>query len=281
MNTSASHTPEYVLGHSDHELARLGDQARILDAFTERLLREAGIQLGMHVLDVGCAAGDLSFLVANLVGSSGRVVGVDHSPEALATASARSLRMGLTNVEFIHGDLQADALELPEQVFDAVVGRLVLYILRDPVKCLRNLLRFVHPGGLAVFQERSIGRTGVAWPSVPLWNTVGRWWWEANKRSGTDGQLGLKLHGVFVEAGLPAPQLLLDVCVDGGADSPYYEWIASSTRSGLPALERLGIATAEEVGIETLAERLREETVGRAALLWVTSLVGAWARLQA
>ena len=278
MNTSASQTPEYPLGHSEHELARLGRQARILDTFSEPLLRKAGIEPGMHVLDVGCAAGDQSFLVANLVGPSGHVVGVDRSPEALATARARSLRMGLTNVEFIEGDLHADTLELPKLVFDAVVGRLVLYVLREPVKCLRNLLRFVRPGGLVVFQEPNVGPTGLAWPAVPLWNTVGRWWWETNQGSGTDGQLGLKLHGMFLEAGPPGPQLLLDLCVDGGADSPYYEWIASTTRSGLPVIERLGIATAEEVGIETLADRLREETVIGEGVLCVMSLIGAWAR---
>src|SRR5437899_2866565 len=103
MNTSSSQGPVYTLGHSEDEFVRLSRQARILDLFSEPLLRRAGIEPGMHVLDVGCAAGDLSFLAANLVGASGQVVGVDRSSEALATARARSQRIGQTNVEFVQG----------------------------------------------------------------------------------------------------------------------------------------------------------------------------------
>jgi SAM-dependent methyltransferase len=280
MNTSSSQVPEYVLGHSEDEFVRLSRQARILDAFSEPLLRRAGIEPGMHVLDVGCAAGDLSFLAANLVGASGQVVGVDRSSDALATARARSQRIGQTNAEFVQCDLTTDELGLPERLFDAVVGRAVLYVLQDPVRLLRRLPRYLRPGGLLVFHEPSIGAVGQAWPSMKLWQTVGRWWWEGNQKAGIHSQVGLKLHGMFVEAGLPAPQLQHDFCLDGGADSLFYDWIAATTRSALPALERLGVATADEVGIETLADRLRAEAIGSGAVLLVMSLIGAWARTK-
>lgn len=67
MNTPSSRPPEYALGHSEDELARLRRQARIYDTFSEPLLRRAGVGPGMHVLHVGCAAGDLSFLAATLL----------------------------------------------------------------------------------------------------------------------------------------------------------------------------------------------------------------------
>jgi len=49
----------YVLGHSDQELARLSEQARIVEPITRRFFREAGLVPGMRVLDVGSGAGDV------------------------------------------------------------------------------------------------------------------------------------------------------------------------------------------------------------------------------
>jgi ubiquinone/menaquinone biosynthesis C-methylase UbiE len=71
----------YALGHSSAEIQRLKDQAAMLRPITERLLRSAGIDAGMRVLDLGCGAGDVSMLAAELVGPAGIVVGIDRSRE--------------------------------------------------------------------------------------------------------------------------------------------------------------------------------------------------------
>ena len=60
---------KYILGHSREEIRRLMLQATILRPFTERLLRNAEIGPGMRVLDLGCGAGDVSMLAAELVGA--------------------------------------------------------------------------------------------------------------------------------------------------------------------------------------------------------------------
>jgi len=275
MSTADSASSEYVLGSSPRELARLGLQARILDGFSEAFLRNVGIGLGMHVLDVGYGAGDLTFLVADLVGPSGRVVGVDSSSDAVSAARARSKEAGLTHVEFIQADLSTGSLQLPERAFDALVGRLVLYVFKDPVSVVHNLLKHVRPAGLVAFHERA-ARYGQGGPQTPLRQTVGRWLFELGRRSGVDLQFGLKLYGVFVEAGLPPPELQHDLCVDGGPNSPYYDWMADTARSVLPALDRFGVASADELDIDTLAERLRAETVRAGGAFIPLSLVGAW-----
>src|SRR5258708_40208856 len=64
---------KYILGHSPAEIQRLMSQAVTLRPITERLLRSAGIEPGMRVLDIGCGAGDVSMLAAELVGSTGSV----------------------------------------------------------------------------------------------------------------------------------------------------------------------------------------------------------------
>ena len=102
MADRASNMPgtESILGHSTRAIRRLMHQAAIPRPFTERLLRGAGIGRGMRVLDLGCGAGDVSLLAAELVGSSGSVVGIDRSPEVIAFARERARSAGLRHVDF-------------------------------------------------------------------------------------------------------------------------------------------------------------------------------------
>jgi ubiquinone/menaquinone biosynthesis C-methylase UbiE len=271
--------PAYVLGHDEAELARLSRQAVILNQLTEPLLRQAGLVVGMRVCDVGCAAGDMTFLVADMVGPTGAVVGLDRSADALATARARAKQANRTNVEFVERDLGTADLDLPEASFDAITGRAVLYVLKDPVSILRLLARYVRPGGLMLFHEFDFTLAGLAWPPSPLWQTIGHWWREVQLRAGLEPQMGLKLHSAFVQAGLPAPQLRNDNAVDGGPQSPFYDWIAATTHSIVPALAALGVATPGRVAIETLEDRLRAEVVAGGGMLLSPPLIGAWTRL--
>ncbi len=71
---------EYELGHSDRELKRLRLQAELIDPFTRQYYRDAGIEQGMRVLDVGSGGGDAALVAAELVGEAGEVVGVDIGP---------------------------------------------------------------------------------------------------------------------------------------------------------------------------------------------------------
>ena len=120
---------DYALGHNHEELQRLIGQSRFLGELTEEVLRAAGIGPGMRVLDVGCGAGDVSFLAATLVGAGGSVVGVDRSAEAIALAKRRAADVGLANVSFVTQDLQDLATEAR---FDAIIGRLVLMYFPEP-----------------------------------------------------------------------------------------------------------------------------------------------------
>jgi SAM-dependent methyltransferase len=80
----------YALGHSSAEIQRLKNQGDMLRPITERLLRSAGIDVGVRVLDLGCGAGEVSMLVAELVGPAGFVVGIDRSQEVLNVARKRT-----------------------------------------------------------------------------------------------------------------------------------------------------------------------------------------------
>jgi ubiquinone/menaquinone biosynthesis C-methylase UbiE len=92
----------YVLGHSDQELNRLTVQARLIEPITRRFFEEAGIGAGMTVLDVGSGAGDVSFLVADMVGPGGKVVGVDRASGAIDNARDRAGALGLDGICSFH-----------------------------------------------------------------------------------------------------------------------------------------------------------------------------------
>ncbi len=142
MATSARR--EYVLGHGSEEHRRLMLQSRFIGELTEIVFERAGLASGMHVLDIGCGAGDVSLLAAAFVGPGGSVLGIDQSPESVALASERAKAAGLENVRFEVGLLEDFRTGGP---FDALVGRLVLLYLKEPAAVLRELAERVRPAG--------------------------------------------------------------------------------------------------------------------------------------
>ena len=274
---SAEHEGDaiYAPGYSEEERQRLIQQGSFLWDFTERLFSDAGIGPGMRVLDVGCGVGDVSLLVASLIGPQGAVVGVDRDPLALERAWQRVPALGRTNVDFVEGDLRDLAFDEP---FDAAVGRLVLMYLADPAEALRGIASHVRPGGIIAFQEFDLAELGLSFPQVPLFDRTGTLLVETYQRAGVDVQMGLKLYSAFIAAGLPAPSIRAERPIGGGPDYPGYHYFAETVRTALPLMEQVGVATAEEIGIETLYERLRDEVVRLDGVIGWPSLMGAWSR---
>lgn len=266
----------YALGHSDRELDRLARQARLIDPITRRFFREAGIVPGMRVLDVGCGPGDVAFLAADLVGDTGQVLGVDRAPAAVVTARRRAEVLSLRNVSFREGDPADMTFEQP---FDAVVGRYVLVFQPDPATMLQKLVAHVRRGGVVVFHEPDFDSER-SFPPVPTYDRCCRWVVEALRLSGADPRMGIKLHGTFVAAGLPAPSMGLESLIGGGANSsdPVH-FKTDLARSLVPEMERLGIATAREVDVQTLAERMLDEIIGSNSVIVGRSEIGAWSRV--
>ena len=276
----ANSDPRYTMGRDKEETDRLIQQSRLYDGLTRQLFNDAGIRSGMKVLDIGSGAGDVSLILAELVGPEGKVIGVDGNAEILETARVRAKEAGFANVEFLAGD--ARTLELGGGDFDALVGRMVLMYMADPVVALKQLIPHLRPGGIVAFEEADVDLTlgrSLSRPDTPLMNKLMEWRLAVFERSGVHVEMGFELYRTFVEAGLPEPVLHFVAPVGDSETGLGHEYIANSFRSLLPLLEEFGIATAEEVDVSTLAERVRKEFIVTKHPLLLPPHVTAWARV--
>jgi 2-polyprenyl-3-methyl-5-hydroxy-6-metoxy-1,4-benzoquinol methylase len=256
------------------ETQRLMLQAKLIDASTQWAMQQAGIAEGMRVLDIGSGAGDVALIAADLVGPNGSVVGVDTDGAILAAASLRAGAAGLDNVEFVEGDCRS--IDLPHP-FDAVVGRQVLLHVGDPMGTVQSLSQRVVSGGIVLFQECNVIPGSVqSWPPLWTWQRTNGWLRSAALRAGLNIGMGYELGTILVSSDLPQPQMHLFSPVGGGPEWPGYEYMADTIKSMLPLILASGVATADEVDVDTLADRYRDETVAAGAMVKLPDFVSAW-----
>jgi SAM-dependent methyltransferase len=273
--------PAYVMGRSEEETRRLEQRAAFFYPLTRHLFEDAGITAGMKVLDIGSGAGDVSLLVAELVGPTGCVVGVDANPAIVESARARARGAGLTSVSFTAGDIRDLQLDCD---FDAVVGRLMLMYSAEPADTVRSALHHVRPGGLAVFQEMNVGTPVWSEPPSALHQLLGRCVRDSFAGGRVEMAMGTRLPEVFAAAGLEAPELRTDALIGAGRD-----WVerfaaafgAGIIRSVLPAVLEHHVATESELDLDTFDERYVGEVVRQGSVVQWIPFIGAWARKRA
>lgn len=269
--TTAEH--QYPLGSDPAELERLDHQGTMLEPATQMLFEAAGIRDGMRVLDLGCGAGDVAFVIAGLVGPTGEVFGIDRSADAVAKATFRARQRQLERVRFAAGDICEPA---PGGPYDAIVTRLVLMYVSDPAAVLRTQAALLRPGGIVAPIEFDITSAGAV-PSTPLVQRALSWILDAFSRAGIHTALGPRLWTVARDAGLQ-PLGMLGVQPYFGPNDPNGAALLTGVvRTLLPLLERTGVAHAAEVGVETLQQRMSEELARANAVFVFPPLSTVWA----
>lgn len=276
QNQKESTATMYTLGHAPKEIQRLMTQGQLLSPFTQQVLVDAGITKGMKVLDIGCGPGDVSLIAAELVGETGSVLGVDMNTSVLHVAQERAQAAGLKHVSFLARNVSE---YMPDQEYDAIVGRLILLYVPDHIAVLRRLLGHLRPGGVVAFQEYDLSpRLELFYPPSPLTEYLWSLVTQSFQRTGAELQMGLKLSGALQEAGLPKPHLRCEIAMGSGPEWAGYEVLADVVRAVLPVIVKFGLAAAEEIEIETLADRLREENSSQQGVALMPPLISAWTR---
>lgn len=105
----------------------------------------SALQPGETVLDLGSGGGIDCFLAAKMVGESGRVIGVDMTPEMVALANRNRAKVGATNVEFRQG--QIEALPVEAESVDVIISNCVINLSPDKDQVFREAFRVLKPGG--------------------------------------------------------------------------------------------------------------------------------------
>jgi len=121
---------------------------RQLEPVQSLLLRLTSAQPGESVLDVACGTGLITLPVAEQVGSTGSVLGVDISQGMIEGARAVVAKRGIANTRFERMD--AETLALEDATFDAALCALGLMYVADPRRALSEMHRAVKPGGRVV-----------------------------------------------------------------------------------------------------------------------------------
>ena len=158
-----------ILGYDEALYADLPESNIASFAGTGNPFSVGDIHAGETVVDVGSGAGFDSLIASRLVGSAGRVVGVDMTPEMLSKARAGAEAMGATHVEFREG--LAESLPIPDRFADVVISNGVLNLTLDKTETLREWFRILKPGGRLqvgdILVEREVPNSAL--DDISLW----------------------------------------------------------------------------------------------------------------
>jgi ubiquinone/menaquinone biosynthesis C-methylase UbiE len=193
----------YVHARDVEEYQRLRDQAAMWQHATEAVLDRVGLKAGMSCLDVGAGSGAVMRLMADRVGASGRVTGIEIDGKLGAHALAELRAQG--GAEFAM--IEANALELdtvPGAPFDLTFCRLFLMHMQEPVAALEKMFLWTRPGGTVVAQEFDFGAIAVE-PICPAMAEFNRLFEGVFRGHGRNLRAGRQLPAQFEAAGLGLP----------------------------------------------------------------------------
>ena len=146
--------------------ARLGYEQNVVDALPDRAVESfAGVgnpfslrrlEVGERIVDVGSGAGFDSFIAADQVGATGRVVGIDMTAEMLSKSRATAAQLGATHVEFREG--LAESIPVDDGWADVVISNGVINLCADKRAVFTEIHRVLRPGGVLQFADIANGR---------------------------------------------------------------------------------------------------------------------------
>jgi SAM-dependent methyltransferase len=265
-------TKAYALGAGDAERARLLQQGELFRTEAETLIDRIGVAPGWRTIDIGCGPLGVLDILADRVGPSAAVVGLDNEPRMLELAGATRAERDLTTVELVSAD--AAATGLASESFDLVHERLVVLNVPDPRDVLAEMARLARPDGYVALQDLD----GVSWlchPPHPAWDRLITAFWAAWRDAGLRPDLGRRLPGMLREAGL------VDIHVDAhlkvlSAGDPGHRVLLEVTSAFRERILAIGALT--EAGLDECIEELAVHLERPDSFTLYPALFQAWGR---
>ena len=244
---------EYALATGASAVRRLGILHNIYAPAGQRILLQAGIKRGMRVADFGCGVGAVTRMLAEMVGPSGNVTGIDANAAQLEQAADICKSVGVTNVSFLERD--ACATGLPRESFDLVYCRFLLLHLPDPAACLREMRDVVKPGGILVVEDGDLA-TATSLPPTAI-DAFADLFTRLGPTRGLDYSLAGNLYHMVKAAGFSDPQIEIhQPALPRGENRFLMQW---SVEEAGPAFVSAGLVTADQLqktisGMQAAAE---------------------------
>lgn len=247
---------DYVLATGNAAANRLRILHNVYGPGARELLLRAGIKRGMSVVDLGCGVGMTTQLLAELVGPTGEVVGVDYSAAQVEQARAL-LPAGLSNVRFV--EASATDTGLSREAFDVVYCRFLLIHLQDPQSALFEMHELLKPGGIMAIEDGDL-TSATSEPRSKLeefsnlFGALGPKW-------GVDYTLGRRLFHLVLNAKFSQVEITFNQPVFSKGENK--RLLELSVAEAGPSFVSAGLVSHEQLN-ETVAEMRRlgdDETV--------------------
>jgi ubiquinone/menaquinone biosynthesis C-methylase UbiE len=260
----------YVLATGADAVRRLHVLHNIYSPTGRRFLLQAGLKEGMHVADFGCGVGATTRMLAEMVGPSGTVTGIDIDKAQLEQAAAWCRTGELENVSFVKAG--AYSTGLPRDAFDLVYCRFLLLHLPDPVSCLREMRDVLKPGGLLAVEDGDLASACSVPPSpvdafADLFSRLG-------PLRGVNYSLANDLYHLVKRVGFSDPKLEIhEPALLEGEDRYFLQW---SVAEAGPAFVDAGLLTAHQ--LERTLSEMQDATEDRDLLILAPRMFLVWAQ---
>lgn len=232
---------KYALATGQAAVRRLHVLHDIYSPAGRRVLLQAGLAPGMKVADFGCGVGVTSCMLAELVGPSGSVTGIDVAAGQVEQAQQLCEGGGLTNTSFVAAS--AYSTGLPPNSFDVVYCRFLLLHLSDPVACLREMRNLLMPGGI-VFVEDADLRSATSVPTTAL-DAFADLFCRLGPLRGVDYSVANKLFQMVTNAGFGDVNIEIhQPALVRGGNRAFLNW---SVEEAGPAFVSAGLITADRL----------------------------------
>ncbi len=230
----------------------------------------AGLKPGMIAADFGCGVGATTRMLAEMVGPSGSVTGVDMSAAQLEQGRNLCKSEGITNANFV--EASATATGLPRNSFDLVYCRFLLLHMVDPAAGLREMLAILKPGGVLVVEDGDL-TSADSRPASSL-----RWFADLFGRLGPTRGLNYALENhlyhLVEAAGFAEPDIEIhQPAVARGEDRFLLKW---SVEEAAPAFVAAGLVTSAEM--DTILADMDRDTRNPDILALMPRMSIVWAR---
>ena len=262
----------YVIHGGVRGYERLKVLARAHQQATSALLDRIDVRPGMRCVDVGCGSGDVTFELADRVGPSGHVLGIDMDEVKLGLARDTATEQGVANIEF----RVVDVNEWSEPgVYDVVFSRLLLEHLGRPVELLRRMWEAVSPGGVVAVEDGDFEAL-FCYPPNAGHAFYANAYRETLRRHGGDPTMGRKLFACFLEAGIPHPEVTLTQRVDNEGEAKTLPLLTLEAIA--ETMIEDGLASMETV--ESTRDDLRRAAEDPATIIGGPRIFHVWSRRE-